>query len=201
MMYSKYTHFFDVGNETVGIFHSLLIRTVFLTKHEKENIDLFMENGTPLDDDLKETVKYLYSNYYLVNSNNEDEDVYQQCVSLIYPPAISNAYIVVTENCNFNCKYCFISERVSVSGVNKTMTKDVAKASVELLQKTYERQQHEYDKTITFYGGEPLLNFDVIKYFMQEIEHLKLYAYWPSDVKYAIITNGSLLTKEYIDFF
>lgn len=201
MQFSKYTHFFDVGNDTIGVFHSLLIRTVFLTKHEKESIDLFLENATPLDDNFKETVKYLFSNYYLVNSNNEDEEVYQQCLSLIYPPAISNAYIVVTENCNFNCKYCFISERVTAGGVNKIMTKDVAKASVELLQKTYERQQHEYDKTITFYGGEPLLNFEVIKYFMHEIEHVKLYAYWPSDVKYAIITNGSLLTKEHIAFF
>ena len=146
MQFSKYTHFYDVGNETIGFFHSLLIRTVFLTKHEKEAIDLYLENKTSLNDDLKETVNYLFSNYYLVNSEAEDEELYRQCVSLIYPPAISNAYIVVTENCNFNCKYCFISERVSANAANKVMTKEVAKASVELLQRTYERQQHEYDR-------------------------------------------------------
>lgn len=200
MRFSKYTHFYDVGNESIGVFHSLLIRTVFLTKHEKEAVDLYLKNKTPLNDNLKETVNYLFSNYYLVNSEAEDEEIYQQCVGLIYPPAISNVYIVVTENCNFNCKYCFISERVSANDANKVMTKEVAKASVELLQRTYERQQHEYDKTITFYGGEPLLNFTIIKYFMQEVDRVKASSYWPTDVKYAIITNGSLLTKEIISF-
>lgn len=200
MLFSKYAHFYDVGDETIGVFHSLLIRTIFLTKHEKEAIDLYLGNDMPLNGDLKKTVDYLFSNYYLVNSATEDEELYQQCVSLIYPPAISNAYIVVTENCNFNCKYCFISERVSVNAANKVMTKEVAKASVELLQRTYERQQHEYDKTITFYGGEPLLNLDIIKYFMQEVERVKSSAYWPADVKFAMITNGSLLNKENIAF-
>lgn len=200
MQFSKYVHFYDVGDETIGLFHSLLIRTIFLTKNEKQVIDLYLDNETPLNDDLKDTINYLFSNYYLVNSEAEDEDLYQQCVRLIYPPAISNTYIVVTENCNFNCKYCFISERVSANATNKVMTKEVAKASVELLQRTYEHQQHEYDKTITFYGGEPLMNLDIIKYFMQEVERVKSFAYWPSDVKFAMITNGSLLNKENIAF-
>lgn len=200
MRFSRYTHFYDVGNKTIGVFHSLLIRTVFLSSQEKKAIDLYLENGTPLSEELKETVNYLFANYYIVNSDKEDEDLYRQCVGMIFPPAISNAYIVVTENCNFNCKYCFISERVTASDKNKIMSKEVAEASVELLQRTYERQQHEYDKTITFYGGETLLNFDIIKYFMQEVEETKAFSYWPSDVKYAIITNGSLLTKEHIAF-
>ena len=165
-----------------------------------EALDLYLKNNTPLDKEQKETVNYLFANYYIVDTIEKDDKLYQQCIGLIYPPAISNAYIVVTENCNFNCKYCFISERVTSDGSNKVMSRDVAKASVELLQRTYERQQHEYDKTITFYGGEPLLNFDIIKYFMQEVRHAKSVAYWPSDVKYALITNGSLLTKESVAF-
>ena len=200
MQYSKYTHFFDLGNGFIGVFHSLLVRTVFVSEKEKAQIDAFLNDGTSLESETKETADYLYSNYYIVGSEEEEKELYKQCVDLIYPPAISNAYIVVTENCNFNCKYCFISDIVSANDKNKIMTKEVAKASVELLQRTYERQQHDYDKTITFYGGEPLLNFEVIKYFMQEVDKVKSSLYWPSDVKYAIITNGSLLAKEHIDF-
>lgn len=200
MQYSKYTHFFDLGNEHIGVFHSLLVRTVFISKKEKGEIDAFLNDGITLHGEVKETADYLYSNYYIVESEEEDKGLYQQCSDLVYPPAISNAYIVVTENCNFNCKYCFISDIVSANDKNKVMTKEVAKASVELLQRTYERQQHDYDKTITFYGGEPLLNFEVIEYFMQEVDRMKASTYWPGDVKFAIITNGSLLTKEHIDF-
>ncbi|MBR3698250.1 MAG: radical SAM protein [Bacteroidales bacterium] len=159
-----------------------------------------MNDGITLNGEVKETADYLYSNYYIVESEEEDKGLYQQCSDLVYPPAISNAYIVVTENCNFNCKYCFISDIVSANDKNKVMTKEVAKASVELLQRTFERQHHDYDKTITFYGGEPLLNFEVIEYFMQEVDRMKASTYWPGDVKFAIITNGSLLTKEHIDF-
>lgn len=200
MRYSRYTHIFDVGSDSIALYHSLLIRTVFLSVREKEAIDLYLKSNIPLSVELKETVNYLFANYYIVDTIQDDDNLYQQCVDLIYSSAISNVYIVVTENCNFNCKYCFISERVMLNGSNKVMSRDVAKASVELLQRTYERQQHEYDKTITFYGGEPLLNFDIIKYFMQEVECIKSVAYWPSDVKYAIITNGSLLSKDHIAF-
>lgn len=199
MQFSKYTHFFDLGDNSVGVFHSLLVRVVFLSKEEKAEIDAFLKDGRSLKK-AKTTADYLYSNYYLVDSEKEDENLYRQCIEMIYPPAISNVYIVVTENCNFNCKYCFISDIVSTNDKSKVMTQEVAKASVELLQRTYERQQHEYDKTITFYGGEPLLNFDIIQYFMQEVDRVKTKAYWPSDVKYAIISNGSLLTKEIIYF-
>ena len=200
MQFSKYAHFFEVGDGSIGVFHSLLVRTVFLSQHEKAAIDAYLTEGRALNNEVQETADYLYSNYYLVSSKEEDEELHRQCVEMIYPPAISNAYIVVTENCNFNCKYCFISDIVSANDKNKVMSKEVAKASVELLQRTYERQQHDYDKTITFYGGEPLLNFEIIRYFMQEVNNVKAAAYWPDDVKYAIITNGSLLTKTHIDF-
>lgn len=200
MQFSRYVHFYNVGNENIGVYHSLLVHTVFISKEEKDAIGLYLKDGAPLCVDHKKTVDYLLSNYYIVNSTEEDDELYRRCIGLIYPSAISNAYIVVTENCNFNCKYCFISEKVSSKGGNKVMSSDVAKATVDLLQKTYERQQHGYDKTITFYGGEPLMNFETIQYFMREVERVRVRAYWPDDVKYAIITNGSLLTKMHINF-
>ncbi len=201
MNFSRYSHFYDVGDGTIAVYHSLLIRTVFLTDQEKNGIESYLKEKKHLNENLKKTFNYLFNNYYIVDSDEDDNSLYQQCIGMIYPPAISNVYIVVTENCNFNCKYCFISERITSNDNNKTMSRAVAKASVKLLQRTYEQQQHDYDKTITFYGGEPLLNFDIIKYFIHEVKNTKLTAYWPHDVKYALISNGSLLTKEHISFF
>ena len=34
---------------------------------------------------------------------------------------------------------------------------------------------------------------------MEEVERIKAQGYWPSDVKYALITNGSLLTKDILE--
>lgn len=196
MRYSKYVHPFPIDNDMVALYHSLLIRTVFITQQEMQQINLYFERGVTDNETVKETINYLYTNCFVVNNEEEDKALYSKCIEMISEPAISNAYIVVTENCNFNCKYCFISNAVQNVRPVKVMTKETATKAVELLQRTYERQQHAYDKTITFYGGEPLLNFEIIKFFIDEVNRIRKDHYWPSDVKYALITNGSLLTKE-----
>ncbi len=199
MRYSKYVHIFHVENDVVALYHALLIRTVFLKQSEAQQINAYFKTNRVDHDALLDVIQYLCANYYIVANDEEDRELYGKCIELISPPAISNAYIVVTENCNFNCKYCFISNAVQTPGVTKVMTEEVARQAVRLLQRTYERQQTPYDKTITFYGGEPLLNFDVIRFFMEEVERTKKQGYWPSDVRYAMITNGSLLTKEILE--
>lgn len=196
MQYSKYVHTFPVGDNVIALYHALLIRTVFITRQEAEEIRMYFAEGKTDNSVLTDTINYLYANYFVVNDKDEDAALYSKCIELISEPAISNAYIVVTENCNFNCKYCFISNAVQNAHPVKVMTKEVASKAVMLLQRTYEKQQHSYDKTITFYGGEPLLNFDVIKFFIDEVNIVKQEHYWPDDVKYALITNGSLLTKD-----
>lgn len=202
MKFSRYVFQFKVDNDVIALYHALLIRTVFLSNQEINEITEILNNGTSLNSGInRKTIEYLFENYYIVNDDNEDSLLYEKCLSLISEPAISNAYIVVTENCNFNCKYCFISEAVQKENTkSKVMTEEVARKAVALLQKTYERQKHDYDKTITFYGGEPLMNVPIIEFFLKQIEEVKKTHYWPSDVKYALITNGALLTPKIIDF-
>ena len=200
MQYSKYVHSFSIRDNVIALYHALLIRTVFITQQESQEISLYFEEGTTNNSALIDTINYLYTNYFVINNEDEDAALYAKCIKLISEPAISNAYIVVTENCNFNCKYCFISNAVQNAHPIKVMTKEIASKAVMLLQRTYEKQQHSYDKTITFYGGEPLLNFDIIKFFINEVDRIKKEHYWPEDVKYALITNGSLLTKDILQF-
>lgn len=94
MQFSRFTHFYDVGDNAIGVFHSLLVRTVFLSVEEKSAIDFYLGKGFPLNEELKETVNYLFANYYIVNSDKEDENLYRQCVGMIPPPR------------HFQCLYC-----------------------------------------------------------------------------------------------
>lgn len=201
MKLSKFTFEFRIDENTTALYHALLIKTVFLKHTEINMLKEFFNGVMPQRTTDKNTIDYLYANYFIVKDNTDDETLYNEAIKLISPSAISNAYIVVTENCNFNCKYCFISKIVQKDAPSKTMTFDVAKKTVALLQRTYERQQSAYDKTITFYGGEPLLNISVIQYFMEEVERVKRFGqYWPQDVKYALISNGALITEEVLEF-
>jgi len=54
-----------------------------------------------------------------------------------------------------------------------------------------------YETTITFYGGEPLLGFDLIKF---SIEFLEDKNYKGHKYNYRITTNGTLLDLGVIDF-
>ncbi len=201
MKFSKYTYIKELDNDVIALYHSLLVRTVFLNKNEYLQLVRYFDEGKTLDEDIEETLKYLYKYFYVVNENKDDILLYQKCLENVSTPSISNAYIVVTENCNFNCKYCFIAQAVQEGKSMKVMSERTARESARLLQKTYERKRSPYNKTITFYGGEPLMNFNAIKCFFNEVHKLKdRNYYWPEDVKYAIITNGSLLDEEKLSF-
>ncbi|WP_066678980.1 radical SAM protein [Clostridium septicum] len=108
--------------------------------------------------------------------------------------------IEVTSNCNFRCKYCIYSGNYSGqrSHIAKNMDLYTAQESIKLYLK-YIKEGIDYNPNrkpvIAFYGGEPLINFDLIK---QCVEYSK--SLYEGEILYSITTNGSLLTDEVIDY-
>ena len=109
--------------------------------------------------------------------------------------------LVLTDNCNFRCNYCANSEMYLFSkGYNKkAMSNEVIEKAVSLYITNY-RKQIQVDPNlkfiIMFYGGEPLLEFDKIKYTVELVAKNQ-------DILpvYTITTNGSLVTGEMLSFF
>ncbi len=65
----------------------------------------------------------------------------------------------VSHDCNLRCRYCFADEGAYHS-VREVMSLETAKAAIDfLLRESGERKVLEVD----FFGGEPLMNFDVVK--------------------------------------
>jgi len=102
--------------------------------------------------------------------------------------------LMVQSNCNLACSYCY---EVS-SGFHKTggaMDFETAKRAVEFLIK---RSRARKTLEITFFGGEPLMNFPLIKQLVAYCDDLgpiigKVFAY-------QITTNGVLLSDDVIEF-
>ncbi|MBK7107474.1 MAG: 4Fe-4S cluster-binding domain-containing protein [Ignavibacteriae bacterium] len=71
--------------------------------------------------------------------------------------------LLVTENCNLACKYCYERCNGGVGHTNSRMTKEVAKKAVEFMfdQVANERNPRV---TISFFGGEPTLEMDIIDF-------------------------------------
>lgn len=97
---------------------------------------------------------------------------------------------VLTNSCNMHCQYCQAQSELN----NKYgfMTKEVAKRAVDIALSSP-------DNTLTFemQGGEPLLNFDVIRFIVSYAEENKK----DRTIFYTITTNGTLLSDEIIAFF
>ena len=102
--------------------------------------------------------------------------------------------LILTNNCNFNCKYCY--ETGAMHG-SKLMSPDIAKKAIDVLYDLPSNDKKPY--YLYFYGGEPLLNFKVLKYaalrFKEEASRLHRESYM------GLVTNGSLLTMEMANFF
>ena len=106
----------------------------------------------------------------------------------------------ITERCNLRCKYCIFSDAYPYyrNINNNRMDFDVAKKAVDyyfsIIKENMERNALR-KPTINFYGGEPLLEFNLIK---QVVEYVR--SIYRGDVLFSTTTNGTLLNNERIDF-
>lgn len=102
----------------------------------------------------------------------------------------------VTERCNLRCNYCIYNPQYTGKRSHglKNMSPDTAFRAIDYLE------SHSNDKdevSITFYGGEPLLRFSLIKscveYARKKLANKKL--------SFSITTNGTLLTPDMAEYF
>lgn len=96
---------------------------------------------------------------------------------------------VVTTACNMACVYCQAN-----NGKTKPhlyMSKDVARKAVDIALKSPEKRL-----SFEFQGGEPLLNFDIIKFIVEYTENNK----GNHDIQYNIVTNLTLSDDEILEF-
>lgn len=100
----------------------------------------------------------------------------------------------VTEQCNLRCKYCIYNDNYlgNRNFGRRKMDWNIAKASVDYAN------VHSHDKiAITFYGGEPLLNFDLIKKTVKYAKQIIL----NKELTFSLTTNLTLITNEMAEFF
>jgi uncharacterized protein len=108
----------------------------------------------------------------------------------------TSAYIFVTNRCNLACKYCYESNRTG------DMSSDTMKRTIDWLLKqrnAEEKARPDQDMCITFFGGEPLANFKLVKYGMQYCK--EICDQTGTRVGLYILTNGTILTEEMEEFF
>ncbi|MBQ8879733.1 MAG: thioether cross-link-forming SCIFF peptide maturase [Clostridia bacterium] len=100
----------------------------------------------------------------------------------------------IAHSCNLNCSYCFASQG-KYHGERAVMSYEVGKRALDFL---IENSGSRHNLEVDFFGGEPLLNFDVVKQLVAyarsiEKKHNK-------NFRFTLTTNGVLIDDDVIDF-
>ncbi len=100
----------------------------------------------------------------------------------------------VAHTCNLNCSYCFASQG-KYRGERAVMSYAVGKRALDfLVEHSGTRRNLEVD----FFGGEPLLNFDVVKQLVAYARSIEKDA--KKTFRFTLTTNGMRIDDDVIDF-
>lgn len=100
----------------------------------------------------------------------------------------------IAHTCNLNCEYCFASQG-KYHGERALMSFETGKRALDFL---IENSGTRHNLEVDFFGGEPLMNFEVVKQLVayareQEKIHNK-------NFRFTLTTNGILIDDDVIDF-
>ena len=100
----------------------------------------------------------------------------------------------IAHTCNLNCSYCFASQG-KYHGERALMSYEVGKRALDfLVENSGTRRNLEVD----FFGGEPLMNFDVVKKLVEYARSIEKEK--GKNFRFTLTTNGVLIDEDVIDF-
>lgn len=179
--------------------------------HEIDKARLISEQEEKFDKKINgenyELVKKLINNYHafyfdesetVQNFVPKSSEEFEKLIS-----NISQICLEVTQSCNLRCTYCIYSGNYKYFRVHarKNMNYEVAKKSLDYffsLINSPKRSKKIGIIYIGFFGGEPLLAFDLIKNCVEYVNLKK--AFIKDKIFFAITTNGLLLKDEIARF-
>ncbi|MEO0181755.1 MAG: radical SAM protein [candidate division WOR-3 bacterium] len=185
---SRYNFFFDGDGGAKLAFNSM---TAALAEIEPDKWPIIQKllddpNRAPLNETEKELLEQLKYGGFLIDEDF-DEIAYLKVMNRMARFSRDSLGLTIcpTLNCNFRCFYCYETHPQGV------MSKEVQDKLVEFAK---ERLEGSKSFQVTWYGGEPLLAFDVIENLSERfIEYCD-----EKGIDYSafIVTNGYLLTPD-----
>ena len=122
------------------------------------------------------------------------EDDYEKYAKYSVASPVKAMCLNIAHDCQLRCKYCFASTGDFGKG-RKLMSFETGKHAIDfLLENSGDRPNLELD----FFGGEPLMNFKVVKQIVEYARSRE--AEYGKKFRFTITTNGLLLDDEKIEF-
>ena len=158
----------------------------FIMLQEAEFFDLLNESISNYD--LKQK---LIANHFICETDEQFNDIieiYRSFNSGLFKGTFLHIF-VLTLSCNLNCVYCQAASKQKDTFT--FMTKDIAKSAVDIAL-----QSIDDSITFEFQGGEPLANFEVLKYIIEYTKEVNT----SKKIYYSLVTNTGLMTDSILNF-
>jgi len=127
------------------------------------------------------------------------EDIYEPCIEQFaerkaQENVVKAMCLHIAHDCNLACKYCF-AEEGEYHGRRALMSFEVGKKALDFL---VANSGNRVNLEVDFFGGEPLMNWDVVKQLVAYGRSLEK----PNNKKFrfTLTTNGVLLNDEVMEF-
>lgn len=187
----QHIHFIEIDKTQTLFFHSETLQ-IYPLHNENEILSflhLIKENGlkdaqVKYGKNFNNIYKYVTDTLFstpthVISSNPNEKHI---CYETVIVP--------ISSHCNLACPYCFAQTDRGFHFGEYTKEHIVQLLSFIMSQK----KDYESPTTLVFFGGEPLLKYDLILFTIHYIQQKK----WENYFRYSITTNGTIISKEII---
>lgn len=206
--WTTFTHVFE-KTSVCALYNSLRLKPIFVEPDIVEVIKSF-GNGATLSDittnisfeqsiKLKQLLPALDDAKVLVDDKVTDNDIIQFFRDhYTGHPYVSIVYFILTDACNFGCKYCFVESRIPQEYQFSIMNKETINRGLDFFCRLIKLNPEffEEEKTIVIYGGEPLINNDALVFLLEDIQDRKQNGRLPQKTEITMVTNATLVTPK-----
>lgn len=192
-LFSVHFKYYLYDTNTNAIFKIPKEIYLYLESLNNENFEKSFNN---LSDKHKKFVNNMLVNGILkpIPTYRKIEHFETERLDYFFQDNMRSVTLQVTQNCNLRCHYCVYSgSYVNRTHNNKRMSWETAKKSIDYL---FEHSSLSKNVSIGFYGGEPLLEWDLIVKCVEYAESL----FFEKKINFLMTSNITLLEDYMIDF-
>lgn len=186
----------DVNSGSVHVVDDIAYDAISLYE---ENADTVKSEIMKLHKELNENdVDELIQDIESLKESGElfSEDIYEDYIDEIADrqTVVKALCLHIAHDCNLSCRYCFAGKG-EYNGESALMSLDVGKRALDFL---VENSGNRRNLEVDFFGGEPLMNFEVVKGIVAYGRSLE--EKYNKKFRFTLTTNGVLLNDDVIEF-
>lgn len=195
MIKSRFMKYSKIKDDVYAVFNILIMKVVYVNKKDLNNILKLNLNEISIS-----LINQLRDSGILIKNHSYDEKAYNLLCDFYQKNSkkVDILYLIITQGCNLGCKYCFL-ENPSGNWKNLTMSFDTAQIAIDKYV-CYVKKENIKNGTIVLFGGEPLINWKLIKQIVEYCNNTYPDMFSNKElndnISFRMVTNGTLIDEE-----